>query len=140
VVGISSLVSTVHLESVAFFAEVKVHPNETMIFTSTILNLTCEADEPVHIALVAYARLEDSMYEDGDEEVDDGILEEMTTEPSDPNFEDDLIESETEETELAVHVANHVEGNNSVGDLGEFQCLADVDGGILHSWVYQIIS
>ena len=54
---------------------------------------------------------------------------------------DDFVESETtEHTELQSHVANYIDLSPLVGDVGEFQCLSEIDGHVLHSWVYQIIS
>jgi len=106
-----------------------VYPNETLLFTSTVLNLTCEAEEPVLIHLVAYGQIQpDYQYYDDRDDIENQELE-------------DVVESETtEHTELQSHVANYIDLHPAVGDVGEFQCLSEIDGEILHSWVYQIIS
>lgn len=85
----------------------------------------------MRIKLVAYTRIDATVvyYVDGEEAF-----------PSNLETHTEEIESETEETELGLHIANHMEVNNSVGDMGEFQCISDVDGRVFHSWIYEIIS
>ncbi len=109
----------------------KVFPNETLLLTSSQLNLTCEAEEPVLIHLVAFGQIEPEYYDERDD---------LELEPEHHEM-DDIEESETtEHTELQSHVANYIDLNPALGDVGEFQCLSEVDGHVFHSWIFQIIS
>ncbi len=89
----------------------KVFPNETLLLTSSQLNLTCEAEEPVLIHLVAFGQIEPEYYDERDD---------LDLEPEHHDM-DDIEESETtEHTELQSHVANYIDLNPALGDVGEF--------------------
>lgn len=54
------------------------------------------------------------------------------------NSVEDILET-VEKNENKLHVANYFEANPTPGSYGEFQCLAEKDKRILHSWQYRVL-
>ncbi|CAL8104131.1 unnamed protein product [Orchesella dallaii] len=103
----------------------KIYPPVTEVYTSGMLNLTCESEEPVIMKEVMPPSAQD-------------IYSYLDEDDYGRDRSDDIIET-TEKTEQTSHIANYMELAPAPGRTGEFQCLTEKDGKILHSWKYRII-
>lgn len=63
--------------------------------------------------------------------------EEDETDVNSNSVED--IDETLERTENKLHVANYLDLNPVPGTFGEFQCLAEKDKRVLHSWRYRVL-
>jgi len=91
-------------------------PDQNEVYTSSVLNLTCEAEEPVVLKEVLPVENDYMMYPD-----------------------EEIVET-TEKTEQKTHVANYYEKTPVVGSFGEFQCVSEADSKVLHTWKYRVIN
>ncbi|ODN06334.1 hypothetical protein Ocin01_00359, partial [Orchesella cincta] len=103
----------------------KIFPPVSEVYTSGMLNLTCESEEPVIMKELMPPSAQDIYsYLDEDDYARDRS--------------DDIIET-TEKTEQTSHIANYMELAPAPGRTGEIQCLTEKDSKILHTWKYRII-
>lgn len=111
----------------------KVFPSQKEVYTSTVLNLTCEStEEPVILKEVRVrppTGLDDYSYDDNSNDGDSDSTE---------DDDDDIVET-MEKTENKIHAANYLEKNPTPGSFGEFQCLTEKEGKVLHTWKYRVL-
>lgn len=114
------------------FSAFRAFPPDSTFFTSTILNLTCESTEESVVLKEVKVKpgMDHYMYEGEEEEQGDDFHS---------NSVED-IEETVEKNENNLHVANYLEMNPVPGSYGEFQCLAEKDKRVLHSWQYRVLS
>lgn len=112
----------------AFISAFRASPADSIVYTSGILNLTCESTEESVIMKEVKARpLYDHYVYEGDDNDD----------VRSNSVED--VEETVEKNENKLHVANYLEMNPLPGSYGEIQCLAEKDRRILHSWQFRIL-
>ncbi|CAG7827192.1 unnamed protein product, partial [Allacma fusca] len=100
---------------------VKPSPSESIVYVGTVLNLTCEFNEPV---IIKETESSQPIYDDG------------TVHTS----AEDEIEETIETTPTNKHIANYIDTYPIPGSFGEFQCLRDnPEKTILHTWNYFVI-
>ncbi|OXA50297.1 hypothetical protein Fcan01_14900 [Folsomia candida] len=111
----------------------RAFPPESTVFTSNILNLTCQSSEDSVILKQVKVRPLSPGYDDAYNMYD----EEDETDVNSNSVED--IDETLERTENKLHVANYLDLNPVPGTFGEFQCLAEKDKRVLHSWRYRVL-
>jgi hypothetical protein len=115
------------------FSAFRAFPPEFSVFTSTILNLTCESsEEPVILKEVKVrpnSNYDSYVYEEENGDNNDNVNSNSV----------EYIEETVEKNENKLHVANYIEMNPIPGTFGEFQCISEKDKKVLHSWSYRIL-
>lgn len=105
-------------------------PAESFVYSSTILNFTCESTEEPVI-------LKEVKVRSGDYDSYVYDLERQEGGANSNSVED--IEEIVEKNENKVHVANYLEMSPTPGAYGEIQCLSEKDKRVLHTWQYRVL-